>query len=400
VRLLVHPQRSFLAGTETMKCFFLLLFCLSSLISNVCSLGLTIQLNSLDGMRASVLWTRQKSDPNPLGFDLRFMNPPYTDVGLAEANVYPNVGEISGNVSIEFPKSGKYMLVAVSGLDHVQIGRSAEIEIPISTSTPTMSNAFASPTNVIRTTVTVSAACRKEHVSVPAIIGGVIGGVSLLALLAAAVFFIRRRRARSNSRISFHGDMMVQQNDSDGPGPPIGKPRRQGGFPVRYAFTKGGPVTSSRPPILANRSVVDVEQGLPIPSPMTPVPGTPGVRTPLGMRSIVPPPLGPRVRTHKSYSAKQPPPPKTPSPNDDQPTTSRQQQLTEKLAQVEKQIEQMKSQSKPGPSEVVLLDDLELQKAWLEKQLCCMWALGETDTLPPGFSRYMLDSLEEDDNVG
>jgi hypothetical protein len=62
-------------------------------------------------------------------------------------------------------------------------------------------------------------------------------------------------------------------------------------------------------------------------------------------------------------------------------------------------MEQMKSQSKPGPSEVVLLDDLELQKAWLEKQLCCMWALGETDTLPPGFSRYMLDSLEEVDSV-
>jgi hypothetical protein len=112
-----------------MKCFFLFLAYLFSLISNVCSLGLTIQLDTLDGMKVVVVWTRQQSDPEPLGFDLRFVNPPDTDVGLAEANVYPNAGENSGTLLIEFPKPGKYVLVAVSGPNNVSIGRSAVIEI-------------------------------------------------------------------------------------------------------------------------------------------------------------------------------------------------------------------------------------------------------------------------------
>jgi hypothetical protein len=113
-----------------MKCFCWFLVYLSFLISNVLSLGLTIQLDTLDGMKVVVVWTRQQSDPEPLGFDLRFVDPPsHTDVGLAEANIYPNAGENSGNLSIEFPKTGKYLLVAVSGPNNVSIGQSAVVEV-------------------------------------------------------------------------------------------------------------------------------------------------------------------------------------------------------------------------------------------------------------------------------
>jgi hypothetical protein len=93
---------------------------------------------------------------------------------------------------------------------------------------------------------------------------------------------------------------------------------------------------------------------------------------------------------NKNISVKQPAP-KTPRV-DGVPPTPRQQQLTDKLAQVVSQIEELKSLPKPGPLLIVLLDDLELQRAWLEKQLASMWASGEIDTLPPGHSRYMSDS--------
>jgi hypothetical protein len=126
-------------------------------------------------------------------------------------------------------------------------------------------------------------------------------------------------------------------------------------------------------------------------------PGTPDVSKSL-TRQIVPPPLGPRDRANKSFSAKQTVP-ITPSADDGQPTP-RQQQLTDKLAQVVRQIEELKSMSKPGPLLIVRLDDLVLQKAWLEKQLRHMWATGDINTLPPGHSRYMPSSSGGSINVG
>lgn len=79
--------------------------CLSSLVADVCSLGLTI--TTLVGNTAVVHWTREGLDPNPLTFDLRFVIPPYYDVGLAKATTYPSSFESSGNITVQFPEAGR-----------------------------------------------------------------------------------------------------------------------------------------------------------------------------------------------------------------------------------------------------------------------------------------------------
>lgn len=63
--------------------------------------------------------------------------------------------------------------------------------------------------------------------------------------------------------------------------------------------------------------------------------------------------------------------------------------MVDKISQVERRIDELESQSIRGPSTDVLLFDLQRQLSWLEKQKTFRWARGETDTLPPGYNRYM-----------
>jgi hypothetical protein len=77
---------------------------LSSLFANVYSLGLNI--TSIDGCTAVVQWIRGDFDPDPLTFDLRFVIPPYHDVGLAKANMSPSELTFSGNITVNFPRVG------------------------------------------------------------------------------------------------------------------------------------------------------------------------------------------------------------------------------------------------------------------------------------------------------
>lgn len=75
-------------------------------IFDVYSLELTVQSDTIANSETLVVWNRQPSDPNPLTFDIRFVNSSGTDVGLAAANVNPPPDKSSGNLCVEFPKEG------------------------------------------------------------------------------------------------------------------------------------------------------------------------------------------------------------------------------------------------------------------------------------------------------
>lgn len=219
-----------------------------------------------------------------------------------------------------------------------------------------------------------------------AIIGGVFGGLSLLSVIVFAIFYFRRRR-RSNedSRISFHGERMVQQTPSHDSNPSVGKGGKGGKIIIPYPFMAP---RSSFGSTSQDTTSYDIE-AFPLPPPaITSLPASLSESrpsTPLGSGHIVPPPLGPRDRS-KSVRRTEP---ITASRAHAAPT-ARQRQLAEKLTEVEQQLGKVKSEPKPSPSTIVLVDDLEMQRAWLVKQQDSLWALERIDTLPPGYSRYMV----------
>lgn len=373
-----------------MKCLIFFALYLSSLFADVHSLGLTI--TTLVGKTAVVQWTRGELDPDPLVFDLRFVVPPYYDVGLAKATTYTNSSESSGNVTVQFPEDGRYMLVAVSGQNNVQIGQTAAIEVPggagslptttltpAPSQTPTPLSLTPSPSK----SLTSKASPCPKKLNVPAIVFAVLGGVSLTAVLIFAVFYFRRRRLTDDKRISFHRERMVQHRPSD-ENPSFGRVVGPGGT-VPYSFT--GP-RASHSSTSSDAHQHDIEQGLTVPTPkMTSLPrklSGVGPSTPTSGH-IVPPPRGPR---DKAKSVKRVESSRVARVNNE--PTTRQRQLADKLVEVEKQILELTSQAKPLPSTIVLLEDLKLQKAWLVKQRDSMWALEEIDTPPPGYSRYMM----------
>jgi len=360
---------------------------LSSLFAYVHSLGLTI--STLVGNTAVVQWTREGLDPDPLVFDLRFVVPPYYDVGLAKANTY--TGSLSsGNITVQFPEAGRYMLVAVSGQNNVQIGQTAAIEVPggtlptlsltpASSQTPTPLSTTPSPSKSLMST---GSPCPKK-LNVPAIVFAVLGGVSLTAILIFAVFHFRRKRLTGDKRISFYRERMVQQRSSD-ENPSVGRVVGPGDTVVPYAFTGPRGSLGSTSDHEAHRH--DIEQGLNVLPPI--ITSLPRDITGIGPSTptsgyVVPPPRGPRDRAKSVRRVESPRAARVNEP------TPRQRQLTDKLVEVEKQILELQSQAKPLPSTIVLLEDLKIQKTWLVKQRDSMWALEEIDTPPPGYSRYM-----------
>lgn len=389
-----------------MKCLVFLVLYLASLVSDVCSLGLAI--TTLDGYNAVVHWTREDSDPDPLSFDLRYVIPPYYDVGLAQANLSPSPIESSGNITVQFPQDGKYLLIAVAGPNNFQIGRTAVIEVsgktnaltslqiptfsstptptPTPSKTPAPSQDPSSIPSPSKTFAPFGFGLQKKP-NVPAIVLGILGGVLLIALLIFAMFYLCRRHRMKNNRISFHGDRMVQHRSSDRHNPSVGRAGRLGGVIIPYPFLHPD---SSLGSTRRTTNTQDLEQGLSVPPPaLRSLPpnlseSRPSTPLPPGHGHTVPPPRGPRDR---SKSVRQAESARTSRANDE--PTARQRRLADKLAEVEKQIEKAKSEPKPSPSTVVLLDDLKLQKVWLVKQQNSMWALEKIDTLPPGYSRYM-----------
>jgi len=378
-----------------MKCLIFCVLYLASLISNVYSLGLNASV--LSGNTTVVCWTREGLDPNPLHFDLRYIALPCYDQSVELAKCNPSLTEFSGNTTVQLPGAGSYILVALSE-DNFELGRTTEIEIPesstpsqVSSQVPTQSptqvptqppsqSPSPTPSLTILPSSSKASFSLKKKSNVAAIILALFGGISLSIILLVTTVYLRRRAQEDDRRISFHGERMVQ---GDGNYPSAGRDAGWGGvmpYNSKRSRTSFGSDGSS---LLS----LDIERGLAVPPPaitrtsrhVSPIP-----RTPLPSGYVVPPPRGPRDRTNSVRRIETPRSPRTPLE-----PTSRQKQLSSRLTEVENDIRRLKSHPRPLPSNVVVLEDLELQKSWLIKQRYSMWAMEEIDTPPPGHSRYM-----------
>lgn len=377
-----------------MKCFLIFLN-IAFFIADVASLEISLQSETIVGTSTQVAWTRQDSDASSLVFDLRFVQGD-TDVGLALANLEMDEEDVGGDVSVTFPSPGNYVLKAVTGspLNNL-IGTSNEVSalagVPQTTQTPTLSSASspstattassttaspsssAVPSNSTPTSTSSSPALHtvKPVPNLPAIAGGIIGALLILGLLSFLFVFLGRRRAAFKQRISFHKDMMVQRRRSrlmaDLPSLPS----------IASLPSQAQISAATNPPTLT----ADVEQGLPSASACT----TP---RPLGSGHVVPSPKGPRPSTRPSirrtaqitttvtaHSPREP----------DTARTRRQKQIVVRIKMLRRQMEEV--QARPDSAHV--LEEMQREMVWLRDHEQSPWALGLTDVLPPGHSRYM-----------
>jgi len=185
-------------------------------LSNVAALNITVQSNTIVGQPSLVLWERNPSDGNgQLVFDLRIVKSDHEDCGLALANIQAQPSTVFGTAQVVYKSPGSYLLVAVSGPHYTWIGQSIQvnaiqvpttsISIPTSTSQPVHSmTSSAKPS-------TSSAARPKKNLG--AIIGGTLGGVAFLGIVAVlGIMFLRRRRQLESTKVrrwTFHRDKMV-----------------------------------------------------------------------------------------------------------------------------------------------------------------------------------------------
>jgi len=306
-------------------------------LSNVAALSITVQPDTIVGQPSLVLWTREPSDGNgQLVFDLRFVKPDNEDVGLAFAIIRAQPSSEFGTVQVVFPSPGSYLLVAVSGPGYTKIGQSGQVNafqipitslvIPTSTSKPTPSattSSSATPTSTSSSASSATAASRKKDVG--AIVGGTLGGVAFLGLLAGlGIFFLRRRRPTENKkRWTFHRDKMIL--------PPVLDIRRISPMNTEYI------------------SPEDIEQQGELPH--DDLPTSPIVI--MTSRSG----LGPSLKSPHRPLPLPPPVPLKPHQED---IVEHTKQLRHKMTELAKN---------PGPTQHIILDDLQKQMNWLESQM-------------------------------
>ncbi|KAG6816466.1 hypothetical protein H0H87_005826 [Tephrocybe sp. NHM501043] len=259
----------------------------------------------------TVTWTREKADPTI--FDLRFIIAD-TDVGQAATIGAPN-GELRGTIPVTFSKEGQFVLKAVD----------------FKISSPTSTDAAGSNQSP-------SSASSKPSVNVPAIVGGVLGSVVLLLLLAILYVVMGRRRstAKSQRRLTFHRDLMVQH----------------------------------RPPIAP-----DIEHGRGI--------GTSPVLPPLGFQPPLTVPT-PQVPTRPQFRASM-----VHTPVPDHPPTHRQNQLGSRIVQLEQQMMGIRRQNRGQAGMGQALEHMKKQVEWLRAERDSPWARCETDVPHPLLDYYM-----------
>ncbi|KAF9473824.1 hypothetical protein BDN70DRAFT_353929 [Pholiota conissans] len=209
-------------------------------------------MKSLANAPTLVAWTRgDNEDSSPLTFDLRLVQND-ADAGLALANLSLDEGTDSGNGNVVFPSAGTFVLKAVTR--NTNIGTSNKIVIlpPISTtssgstsatatmisatsttsgitttapsgpesttmpppSSPSSSTASTSSTSATPTSSRTAAKSLTPHPNLPALVGGILGSLTLLALLAALAIFLHRKRNAIRKRLTFNRDMMVQRRSA------------------------------------------------------------------------------------------------------------------------------------------------------------------------------------------
>jgi len=293
-------------------------------LSNVAALNITIQSNTIVGQPSLVLWAREPSDGDGLLiFDLRFVKPDNKDAGLALANIQAPPSTEFGTAQVVFQSPGSYLLVAVSGPDYAWIGQSSQVNafqapttsIPTSTSQPVHSvTSSAKPTS----TSSASGAPRKKNLG--AIIGGTLGGVAFLGLVAAlGIVFLRRRRQPEPTRVTrrwtFHRDKMVLS--------PVLDIRRT--TPINTEFFSHGDIEQQQglPHDDIISTIPDVMMASPLKSPQRPFPV-------------------PLVKPHQEDRVLQ------------------MEQIRNKMTELEKN---------PGPTQHIILDDLQKQMNWLKSQI-------------------------------
>jgi len=333
----------------------LILFFLSN---NVAALNITLQSDTIVGQPSLVLWAREPSDGNgQLTFDLRFVKLDNEDIGLALANIQALPSTQFGTGQVLFQSPGSYLVVAVSGPDYTRIGQSGQVNafqvpatsIPTSTSqsvpsatssakpTPTStssakptptSSAKPASTSSAKPTSTSSAAGGKKNLG--AIIGGTLGGVAFLGLLAALVIvFLRRRQptednTRSRSRRwTFHRDKMIL--------PPVLDIRRTS--PMDTVFFPPYDIEQQQQQVGSPKT-----DNIPSTSPVVMMASSSGLQSPNRPLPLVPPvPLNP----HQEDKAAQ-------------------------MEQIRNQITELEKNS--GPTQHIILDDLQKQLNWLKSQ--------------------------------
>lgn len=181
--------------------------------------------------------------------------------------------------------------------------------------------------------------------------GGVIGALLFLGLLAALIVYVSRRRQTIEKRWSFHKDMMV-----------------------RRRLSRANPQTiipdMVEAPSLTRRE--DVEQGLPS-----------AVPRPLASGHVVPSPRGPRpsIKRTEHVTILTSPLRTEPAPK----STPRQKEITARILMLRGQMAQMRGQPDMGH----VLDDMQREMVWLKTQEQSPWALHQTDVVPAGYMRYM-----------
>jgi len=319
----------------------LILLEITFFLSNAAALSITIQPATIVGQPSLVVWAREPSDGNgQLVFDLRYARPgpPLEDVGLAIANIQAPPSTQFGTAQVPFPSTGSYVLVAVSGPDVTNLGESDQVnayQVPTSTSTSTPS-ATASPS---ASPISTGSAVRHKNKNLGAIIGGTLGGVAFLGLLAALVFFfLRRRQPKANKSWTFHRNMMIRSPVLD----------------IRPL----PPTTDVSVPVPAE----DIEQGVPHDE-----------DTPTSPVVMIASPSGPRPLIKPIYR---------PLPTLPGSLNPRQEKIAEQIEQVRVRI--MEVEQNAGPTEHIILDDMQKQMSWLQSQLGSAWAIGLTDAKPPG----------------
>jgi len=323
-------------------------------LSNVAALNIMVQSTTIVGQSSLVIWTREPNDGDGLlVFDLRFIKPGAQpeDVGLALANIQAPPSTQFGTEQVVFPSTGSYELVAVSGPNDTNLGASNEVNAyqvtTSTTSTSPTSTASATPSSTSQSipSATMSASPKptqsapRRTTNLGAIIGGTLGGVAFLGLLAALVIvFLRRRQPKDNRRWTFHRSLMIRP-----------------------------PVLDIRPisPTLNLSASDDIEHGLPHDESTT---------SPIVMIAS---PSGPRPLLKPIYRP-------LPLPPGSEPLKPRQEEIVQQMEQVKTRI--MDLEKNPGPTQHIMLDDMQKQMSWLQSQIGSPWALGLTDDKPFGFA--------------
>jgi len=187
-------------------------------LSNVAALNITVQSNTIVGQPSLVLWERKLSDGNgPLVFDLRIVKPKSDsdneDFGLALANIQAPPSVEFGTTQVVFRSPGSYLLVAVSGPDNTRIGQSGQVnafQVP-TTSESIPAPSISQPVLSATTSDTLeSTATGASQINLGGIIGGTLGGVAFLGLLAALGIVLLRRQSPENRRWTFYPDKMIR----------------------------------------------------------------------------------------------------------------------------------------------------------------------------------------------